>query len=600
MSAPLPFVPPLADTTTVALGGAVAFAMLVLFSLVLIIKCYSKTSADKAFVRTGRGTAKVVVDGGALVLPVIHTKKWISLETMRLTVERKHKEALITNDKFRVDIATDFYVRVEANADDVLLAARSLGEYSMTPENIMTLIEAKLVGALRSVAATRQLIELHEKRDDFQDDVQQAVRVDLRSNGLTLESVAIVHLDQTDKDALDPNNVFDAEGLRRITDATERARQETNEIQRNAEVQIKLKDVHTRKEVLKLEQEREYAESEQKKDVDTFKIGKARETQEYRIEQEEAVKKREIEKEKSVQESEVAKNQRVEAITIEKQTFLIGRDREREQTEIEKELAIETSRRDKEVALIAKAEEVENSEAKKLAAVAERERAEQAVITVEKTAEAERLKDVAIIEQQAESERDRLEKQVAADAEAYEIQKRAQADAEAAELRAHAIERLAAAELKKAEAEAEGKKQLVEAMNVKSNELLIQEAVLALISQSPELMREAMKPAEKISDIRVINMMGGAGGGNGSGNGDGGGVAKGIVGSILEAGAALPLLKELLRMADVDADAEGGLPELVRKLAKKVPGVAEASNRLPDEVRRSKRPLPPPPPSSPA
>src|SRR5439155_23247078 len=114
-----------------------------------------------------------------------------------------------------------------------------------TPETVKQLVEPKLISALRTVAATKDMIELHQERQKFEDAVHEIAKPDLEKNGLTLESVSIVHLDQTDKAVLDPNNVFDAVGLKLITDATERARKEKNDIQRNAEQAIKEKDVAT-------------------------------------------------------------------------------------------------------------------------------------------------------------------------------------------------------------------------------------------------------------------------------------------------------------------------------------------------------------------
>src|SRR5690606_38037928 len=107
-------------------------------------------------------------------------------------VDRRSRDSLITNDRYRVDITCDFYVRVEANETQILRASRSLGEYSLTAESVMDLVGAKLIGALRSVAATQTLLKLHEKRDEFADLVQEALREDLTKNGLTLESVSIV------------------------------------------------------------------------------------------------------------------------------------------------------------------------------------------------------------------------------------------------------------------------------------------------------------------------------------------------------------------------------------------------------------------------
>ena len=53
------------------------------------------------------------------------------------------------------------------------------------------LVEGKFVDALRSVAAGMTMHELHEKRADFVQKVQQVSSADLAMNGLELESVSL-------------------------------------------------------------------------------------------------------------------------------------------------------------------------------------------------------------------------------------------------------------------------------------------------------------------------------------------------------------------------------------------------------------------------
>jgi uncharacterized membrane protein YqiK len=558
----------------------VAVALGMFLSAVFAWKAfYKKAKADEAFVRTGMGGAKVFSDSGGFIIPLIHEIKWISLETMRLEVARRQKDALITKDKFRVDVQVEFYIRVAPQEDKILTAARSLGEKSLSAESVKELVEAKLVGALRSVAATKTLIELHEDRDGFADDVQKALMNDLPQNGLSLESVSIVLLDQTDKSVLDPDNVFDAEGLKLITDATERARKEKNEIQRKAEVAIKQQDVTAVTEKLTLDKDQEYATATQYKDVETYRAEREAETQRFKFEQEEGVRMREIEKDRAVQEAEImrdqqvqeaeiGKEQRVREADIAKETYLISKDREREETQINKELAIEVAKREKEIGIIQKEKERELEHAKELEAVAERERAHQAVITVEKTAEADRQKDVLLINQRASSEKDKIEKEVAA-----------QADLSAAELQAQAIERLATAKLAEASAEAEGEQRLIEAKNVIDRDVLVKEGVVEVAGLMPEIIRETMKPAEKISDIRVLNIQGAGKGADG-----GGGATNKVVDAFLQAGAAMPMFKEMLRFANIDVD-NMSVTEALQKAAKKIPAVKKLLDQLPKEVQ---------------
>src|SRR5437588_8746649 len=168
-----------------------------------------------AFVRTGMGGVKVIRDKGSVVVSVLHQVIPVSLETMRLNVDRRGPHALITRDNLRVDLSAEFYIKVEANTDHILQAARSLGGRNVQPEAVSELVQEKLVSALRTVAATKELVELHAKRDEFANAVQAICTHDLASNGLTLESVTISSLDQTDPTQLQERNVFDAQGTRK-------------------------------------------------------------------------------------------------------------------------------------------------------------------------------------------------------------------------------------------------------------------------------------------------------------------------------------------------------------------------------------------------
>src|SRR4029078_8870963 len=118
----------------------------------------------------------------------------VALQTMRLNVERRGPHALITKDNLRVDLSAEFYIKVQANRDDILQAARSLGARNVQADAVSELVQEKLVSALRTVAATKDLVELHAKRDEFASSVQQIVTHDLASNGFTLETGKILCL----------------------------------------------------------------------------------------------------------------------------------------------------------------------------------------------------------------------------------------------------------------------------------------------------------------------------------------------------------------------------------------------------------------------
>src|ERR1700753_759814 len=205
------------------IGVFVLFVLGIVFAVL-----YHRSTRDEAFVRTGLGGKKVVLDGGAVVLPIFHSVARVNLKTLRLRVERSKKVSLITRDRMRVDIDAEFYVRFRPDIDSIALAAQTLGVITNNAEALRDQVEAKFVDGLRSVAATMELMDLQEKRSDFVKHVQAAVEADVQSNGLELESVSLTKLDQTDISFFNAENFFDAEGLTLLQTVTEPRRRDRN------------------------------------------------------------------------------------------------------------------------------------------------------------------------------------------------------------------------------------------------------------------------------------------------------------------------------------------------------------------------------------
>jgi len=358
--------------------AAVIFVIVILF-LIILAKWYRRTAANEALVRTGKGGRKVVIDGGIFQIPILHKIQPISLETMKLKVERIGKEAFITSDSLRMDISAEFYIRVEAREEDILRASRTLGDKSLDPIILKELEEGKLIGALRSVAATQTLHNLHEKRQDFADAVQEACMEDLMSNGLTLESVSITNLDQIDVQHLDSeNNTFDAVGLMKISEVTEEQKRERNEIEKKAEVAIKKKNVEAQKQQLELEQEQSLAEAEQKRMIATYAAEQEAETEKFKAEQEKIVQEAEVLRDQGVQEAKIRSELAVERANIEKQMEIELKDKAREEVETDRlqatrELEMAQAQKEMDVVLI---EAKAKLEANKIMAEAEREKAQ--------------------------------------------------------------------------------------------------------------------------------------------------------------------------------------------------------------------------------
>ena len=77
----------------------------------------------------------------------------VNPQTLRLEVQRKNQDALITRDRLRVDVRAEFYVRVAKTVDAIMVAAQTLGNRTFRPEELTAQLQGKFVDALRAVAS---------------------------------------------------------------------------------------------------------------------------------------------------------------------------------------------------------------------------------------------------------------------------------------------------------------------------------------------------------------------------------------------------------------------------------------------------------------
>ncbi|HSQ65131.1 MAG TPA: flotillin domain-containing protein [Polyangiaceae bacterium] len=576
------------DTNMIVIGGSIVGGLVVLLTIFTVLsRFYRRCGADEALVRTGSGGNKVVIGGGVLVYPILHQLLRVSLRSVKLSVERSAKNALVTADKIKANVTTELYIKVEPIAEDVLAAARSFGERNLDEHVIADLIEGKLTDALRSVAANQTFMALHANRKQFAERIQEVLSEELKKNGLTLENVSITAFAMLPVKDLDPQDVFDAEGLRAITESVQTNREMTNRIQREKDNQIQAQNVDARKKQLGMEQDQKQAEADQARKVaeysaiqaaetakavyvqeqmrDLASLEKQRAVETARIEQEKAVavamaskqraeREAMIEAEKGQQAAEIAKQRVIEAANIEKektvQTAEIDRQKVIEANTIDKEKAVEVARIGKQIAITQSEEQEARAAAAKALAVAEEEKAKQTIITVETTAKAEREKAMQVIAAQAEAE----VKKALAEAAAAQKRIEAEAKAVAAEKEAAATVLLANAMAQRGEAEAQVRRKLLDAENAMSSRVVMRDIVLKALEVGPEIARELMAPAKAITEIKVLQTsgMGGAMNGNGANGAPALGVMSPVLKTILEAGAAYPLLRELMSFAQVD------------------------------------------------
>ncbi|MDE0459723.1 MAG: SPFH domain-containing protein, partial [Chromatiales bacterium] len=324
------------------------FLVIVLIAILYIISIwvYKRAPANMGFIRTGYLGTRVCLGRGAMVLPVFHEVTWVSLETLKLIVSRSREQAVLTSDKIRVDVVAELYAHVGRSEDDLLAAARSLGERTFDTEKVRNLLEAKIVSAVRSYAATKTLSELHENREAFARAVQASVVESFHANGLTLEEVTIVTLEQSAKEFFDKDNVFDAEGLKVITAITSDARRQVHNTEKKTTVSIRQRELDTQLELLEIEKREAFARAHQDREVANEQAQQIGNKQMYVLDQRMEVEQKEIDNEKAL-----------ERMRAERDVSATEESRRREAAEIQKTLELEKARRDREIELVAKTEE---------------------------------------------------------------------------------------------------------------------------------------------------------------------------------------------------------------------------------------------------
>ncbi len=532
-------------------GSVVVGGLLVLFVfLAFLARLYRRASKETAFVRTGLGGERVVMNGGALVFPVFHETMPVNMNTLVLPVVRRDSEALITLDRLRIDVKAEFYVRVRPDAEAIAMAAQTLGQRTMQPEALKDLVEGKFVDALRSVAAGMTMNELHEQRADFVQKVQQVSSNDLAMNGLELESVSLTGLDQTSIEHFNANNAFDAEGLTKLTEQIEARKKLRNDIEQDTRVQIETKNLEASQRSFEIARDQEYARLEQEREVEVRRAGQTAE-----IAREQAERNREADA------ARIEAKKQVDAQQIEA-------DRLVEEARIDQQRALEIARQEQQIAVQNKSREESQAKAEADDARAKAVEAEERVATARESEIAERQKKIELIEAAKQAERDAIGVKVQAEAEkdaaanrAEALRLEAQGQAEAEKLRAEAA-------AVRFEVEAEGQRAINEAANILSNDQISLQTKLALLKVLPEVIRESAKPMEAIDSIKIVQVDGltnggrSANDGNGSGGGARGGsgnLASDAVSAALAYRAQAPVLDGLMKELGLDGSSLSGL-----------------------------------------
>lgn len=433
-------------------GIGATFIFLLAFAA-LFKAFYHKVEQGTALIINDMSTQPKVKFTGGMVLPVIHKKELMKISLITLEVDRRGKDGLICADNMRADITVAFYLRVNETTEDVLKVAKSIGaSRASDKEAVNLLFNAKFSEALKTVGKQLDFIALFENRQEFRDKIVEVIGDDL--NGYALEDVAIDYLEQTPKSSLDPTNILDAEGIKKITELTAEQNVRTNILERDEQLAIKKKDVETIEAMLELERQQSDAEAKQQREIATIQAREEAETK--KVQEEERLKAESttievdqdlaVKTENQKREIEVAEQNRQRAVVIEvekvtraKDLEIVSREREVELQRIEADKAVEVEKKEianiiRERVVVDKTVAIEEERIKEVREVSEADRAKQTqVLAAEAVAEELKVKQVKAAEAEEQ----------AAKHKAVEVTVLAQADLEASAKEADAKKKLA-------------------------------------------------------------------------------------------------------------------------------------------------------------
>jgi uncharacterized membrane protein YqiK len=540
--------------------GAILLAIVVVIVAIAVLwwllsRLYQRSTTELSFVRTGFMGERVAISGGALVIPVLHEVTRVNMNTIRISLSHHNENALITQDRLRVNVDADFYVRVKPEKASVAAAARTLGSKTTSADGMRLLLEARFNDALRTAAAEQPMEALHENRGRFSARVRELASSGIEASGIEIDSVSISKLDQASREFFNPNNAFDAAGLTKLTAEIEDRRRKRNEIERDSQVAIQRKNLAAEQQMFELQKEEEYARLQQEREI---AIRRAQQQSQITVET--------AEMKRSSQVAEVNANEAVEKARLASDRTLredkVRLEQQIKEVEIQRALSIEmaeTARR-KALELAQQVSEIEiarHSMARN-AALAEAEgsralavKAEESVISMREIERAEREKALALVAaareveakglaivQQAEAE------QQAATRRAGTVRALAEAEADAERLR-HASNEI------RLDVEARGRRAINEAENVASPDAMALRARLAAIDHIEAVVRESAKPLEHISDIKIVHVDGLAPQASGEPGGGGASISDQVMNSALKYKLQAPLVDALLDAAGI-------------------------------------------------
>ncbi|WP_211237837.1 flotillin family protein [Aquimarina latercula] len=512
----------------IVVGIVVGILFLFIVFIAIIAMFYRKIPQGEAIVKTGFGGTAVAFDKGMYIIPVLHKVEIMDISVKKIEIDRMGADGLVCKDNLRADIKVAFFISVNKSKDDIIEVAQTIGcERASNISTLEELFGAKFSEALKTVGKKFNFADLYEARLEFRDEIKELIRKDL--NGYFLDDCAIDYLEQTPVEFLKPDNILDAEGIKKITELTAAQNVKSNLIKRDEEKVIRKQDVEAREAILELDKQLAEKEEQQRREIANIKSREEAEilkvseeerlkSETARIATEEKVKVAEenMQRQIIVAEKNKQRTDAVETERVEKDRMLEATERERIVTlaQIEKEKVVEVEKkniqdviRDRVTLEKGVVEEQENM--KDIEAFKTADREKQVKITIaEANAEEALITTIKAAEAQKEAAKQKAE----------EINIEAQAQKEASEKEAEARKTLAEATAKEeatigmseaqvmhAKADANERQGLVEA-NIIEKKAKAEAA--GILAKAEAIKEEGLAEAEVIKEKAIADAAG--------------------------------------------------------------------------------------------
>jgi uncharacterized membrane protein YqiK len=447
------------DSLFIGLGVLIAAIVLILVGVIVLLRLFRKVEQGHVLIVSKIKRVHVTFTG-AIVLPILHKAEVMDISVKTIEIERAGHEGLICRDNIRADIRITFFVRVNKTMEDVIAVAQAIGTQRASHEDtLQTMFAAKFSEALKTVGKQMDFVDLYTHRHEFRDQIVQIIGTDL--NGYHLEDAAIDHLEQTPLQSLNPTNILDAQGIRKITELTAIEHVRTNEFQRTEEKEITRQNVDAREAILELERRQAEAEVKKKREIETIRAREEAEIAKVQAEERLTSQSAHLRTDEQLGVQQENRDREI-AVAAKNHERVIAVETER----IEKDRMLEVIARERETELsrIAKDKEVEGEKREIADVIRER-------IAVEKTVaeQEENIKKLRVVE---EAERMRQAVVIQAEAEAQEGLvkgiKAAEAAEEAAKFKAREVLLMAEARQQTAELDARAKIRLAEGIQAET------------------------------------------------------------------------------------------------------------------------------------